>query len=137
MTTVNAAGDSHPAEAATSSSLRPGRGSWKLAAGYPEIERLGGEFYAEHQTVTGDVLKTMARIGRIVQLDPGASVLVIGCGPNPQSVRDLLDAGFGPAAWRRSNRMWRPRAASWAPRASSASARPSTSPPPTPRRTSC
>ncbi len=66
----------------------------KLAQGYPEIERLGGEYFSGHQSTTSDVLKTMQRIGRLVELNEHSKVLVIGCGPNPQAIKVLLDAGF-------------------------------------------
>jgi SAM-dependent methyltransferase len=66
-------------------------GSWLMVT--PTSSDCGGEYYAEHQSVTSDVLKTMERIGRL-DLGMSPTVLVIGCGPKPQSVRQLLDAGF-------------------------------------------
>jgi 2-polyprenyl-6-hydroxyphenyl methylase/3-demethylubiquinone-9 3-methyltransferase len=75
-------------------SHRPNYGQRKLAEGYPDIERLGAEHFAEHQGESNDVLKTMQRIGRLIDLGENPSVLVIGCGPKPQSIRELLDAGF-------------------------------------------
>ena len=67
----------------------------KLAQGYPDIERLGSDYFADHQDTSTDVLKTMQRIGRLTALGQHPTVLVIGCGPNPRSIRELLDAGFG------------------------------------------
>ena len=66
----------------------------KLGQGYPDIERLGGEYFSQHQSTTSDALKTMQRIGRLIELEEHANVLVIGCGPNPQAIRDLLNVGF-------------------------------------------
>jgi ubiquinone/menaquinone biosynthesis C-methylase UbiE len=79
---------------ATPVMARPSYARRKLAQGYPDIERLGGQYFADHQDATNDVLKTMERIGRLIELGPRANVLVIGCGPKPQSIRELLDAGF-------------------------------------------
>lgn len=75
-------------------SPRPNYRQRKLADGYPDIERLGAEHFAKHQGESNDVLKTMQRIGRLIDLGEKPTVLVIGCGPKPQSIRELLDAGF-------------------------------------------
>jgi SAM-dependent methyltransferase len=92
-TSPDGAGPEPPA-ASTAIARRPTNGQRKLADGYPDIERLGAEHFADHQDITNDVLKTMQRIGRLTDLGPSPRVLVIGCGPKPQSVRELRDAGF-------------------------------------------
>jgi hypothetical protein len=66
-----------------------------LSLGYPDLERLGVEWFRRHQSTDVRSDETVQCLGRLVDLATGlATVAVVGCGPNPTSVRLLLDRGF-------------------------------------------
>ena len=64
-----------------------------LSAGYPGLDRLAAEQYIEHQEATSTVAETLRCISRLVDRRDGG-VAVIGCGPKPHTVRELLAAGY-------------------------------------------
>jgi ubiquinone/menaquinone biosynthesis C-methylase UbiE len=70
-----------------------------LLHGYPNLEKLGHQWYvAEKQKQLHDdseqVNKLVSYFRRLVDLGEGASVLVVGCGPQPTTVSVLLEQGF-------------------------------------------
>jgi SAM-dependent methyltransferase len=69
-------------------------GERKLTEGYPDIETLGTQYFLDHQPTTTDVRRTIWRIGRLIHLPADARVLVIGCGPKPETMRELATAGY-------------------------------------------
>ena len=69
-------------------------GDRKLVHGYPDMEQLGVAYFCREQNTTTNVLRTIQRAGRLIDLESGAPVAIIGCGPKPQSVRALIDAGY-------------------------------------------
>jgi ubiquinone/menaquinone biosynthesis C-methylase UbiE len=66
------------------------------AASSPDLERLGAEYFTEHQQTTGSIGATIAKcLGKIVKITSGdAAFLVVGCGPKPQTMCDLKRLGF-------------------------------------------
>jgi ubiquinone/menaquinone biosynthesis C-methylase UbiE len=71
----------------------------KLSEGYPDLERLGVDAYSHSQVTTSYAPEVVRCIERLIDVDHGArTVLVIGCGPMPHSVKRLLDAGYDAAA---------------------------------------
>lgn len=70
----------------------------KLSEGYPDLVRLGHEYFSRNQGARPDNADTVRRwmgyIGRLVDLASIRDTLVIGCGPAPATLRALLDDGF-------------------------------------------
>ncbi|MGB3634283.1 MAG: hypothetical protein WA982_09610, partial [Rubrobacteraceae bacterium] len=74
----------------------------KLSEGYPGLEgRAFAEYMAiveEHESKQPDsgfsVEKLLNRVDRLVDLSEIRNVLVLGCGPKPQSVEFLLREGY-------------------------------------------
>ena len=70
----------------------------KLAEGYPNLGALAHEHFVGTQTARVDdeprVSGLLRLMGRLVGLEPGQRVCVIGCGPVPQIMRVLGDRGF-------------------------------------------
>jgi ubiquinone/menaquinone biosynthesis C-methylase UbiE len=70
------------------------------AAGYPDLEARGVEWYAKHQdmgvddgTVRG--MTIMDLVARLIDLSgAGRKVAVVGCGPQPLAVRNLIEQGY-------------------------------------------
>ena len=66
-----------------------------LSEGYPELEKLGVEYFKQHQGTGTRVSELMACIKKLVNTSDGLNtVCVIGCGPNPSSVKKFLEEGF-------------------------------------------
>lgn len=66
-----------------------------FSEGYPDLEKLGVEYFKNHQGTTSNITETMTCIGRLIDLSEGLStVCVVGCGPNPTSVKELLALGY-------------------------------------------
>jgi SAM-dependent methyltransferase len=66
-----------------------------LSLGYPDLERLGVQWFSRHQSTDVRIAETLQCLGRLVDLSNGPpTVAVVGCGPNPTAVRFLLDRGF-------------------------------------------
>jgi len=66
-----------------------------LSEGYPDLEKIGGAYYRRHQDPRSRVRETFECLRRLIDLTKGSRrVVVVGCGPNPHSIRDLLDLGY-------------------------------------------
>lgn len=66
-----------------------------LCEGYPDLEKLGVKYFTQHQGTDTSVSEIMACINRLINTSSGLNtVCVIGCGPNPSSVKELLEKGF-------------------------------------------
>jgi ubiquinone/menaquinone biosynthesis C-methylase UbiE len=66
-----------------------------LSEGYPDLEKLGVEYLKQHQRTETCISEIMASINRLIDTSSGLkTVCVIGCGPNPSSVKELLEKGF-------------------------------------------
>jgi SAM-dependent methyltransferase len=66
-----------------------------LSDGYPDLEKLGVEYFKQHQRTQTNILEIMVCIGRLINLSSGLrTVCVIGCGPKPSSLKELLEMGF-------------------------------------------
>lgn len=67
----------------------------KLASGYPGLERLGVEYFSQLQGSQPYTKAIIQCIEKIIDLEQALrSVLVVGCGPNPHSIREVLSLGF-------------------------------------------
>jgi len=67
----------------------------KLSFAYPDLERLANERFSHIPMGVEGVEDTMLYLNRIVDLpDENKSVIVIGCGPQPYSLRRLLELGY-------------------------------------------
>lgn len=69
------------------------------AEGYPDLEARGAEWYAQNQDMGVDKLPrgatVMDLIARLIDLSQGSrKVAVVGCGPQPLTVRNLLDSSY-------------------------------------------
>jgi ubiquinone/menaquinone biosynthesis C-methylase UbiE len=68
--------------------------------GYPDLEATGVEWYAKHQDAgVADAaprgLTVMDLIGRLIDLSQGSrKIAVVGCGPEPRAVSNLIESGF-------------------------------------------
>lgn len=63
-----------------------------LIADQKRLEELGAEHFREHQTSKD--LRPLTGYLRVLGVPVGARVLVVGCGPNPTAVQELLRLGF-------------------------------------------
>jgi SAM-dependent methyltransferase len=67
----------------------------RLADGYPNLEALGVDAFAAAQGVESNAPRTLAYIEREIGLPlNNRSVAIVGCGPNPVSVKALLDLSY-------------------------------------------
>ncbi len=67
----------------------------RLSQGYPDLVRLGVDYYRNSQPDQHSVRDLLLCLKQLVDLSTmPATVAVVGCGPNPYSVRELLDEGF-------------------------------------------
>ena len=66
-----------------------------LCEGYPGLEKLGVKYFTQHQGIDTRVSEIMECINRLINTSNGLkTVCVIGCGPKPNSVKELLKNGF-------------------------------------------
>ncbi|MPZ17081.1 MAG: methyltransferase domain-containing protein [Luteitalea sp.] len=67
-----------------------------LSAGCPDLERLGAEYHATHADTSHQFSRAaLDCLERLIDLATGSrAALVVGCGPKPGAVRDLLDRGL-------------------------------------------
>lgn len=66
-----------------------------LYEGYPELEKIGVQYYKEVQEMQSRVPEALECMGRLIELSIGLrTVVVVGCGPNPWSVKELLNRGY-------------------------------------------
>ncbi len=66
----------------------------KLAEAYPGLEDLSAEFFRTHQSGDFTLAEPLARLARLIRLGPETQMVVIGCGPKPRAVADLLEQGY-------------------------------------------
>ena len=67
----------------------------KLAEGFPDLEKLGVEYFSHLQTPQPYTLEIMKCIEGLIDLNQGPrTVLIVGCGPNPHSIKELLQLGY-------------------------------------------
>ena len=66
-----------------------------LSDGYPGLTQLAVEYLRTHQSTQSLTIEAIECVGRLIELSAGPkTIAVVGCGPNPQAVRSLVDAGF-------------------------------------------
>lgn len=66
-----------------------------LVDGYPELEALGVSHYTEHQHDDSKIKLVFECLSRLIDLERSPrTVAVVGCGPNPRSVKALLELGY-------------------------------------------
>jgi SAM-dependent methyltransferase len=73
----------------------------KLASGYPNLERLAFEKFADtqerHRQTDQGIDRQLIYLNRLVELGTG-SVAVVGCGPRPHIINLLLEKGYNAVA---------------------------------------
>jgi SAM-dependent methyltransferase len=66
-----------------------------FSLGYPRLVTLGSDYYSGHEPVYSEIPELLLSLEKLIELwTPPHTVAVIGCGPRPQAVIDLLEAGF-------------------------------------------
>ena len=66
-----------------------------LSDGYPDLEESGVEYFSEHQQSSSNLDAIFECLAQLIDLSPEPrTISIIGCGPNPHSVRWLLDRGW-------------------------------------------
>jgi len=69
----------------------------KLCNDYPDLERLGVERFSERQRTrkqSRDMKQEMRRIERLIPFQKGKDkILIVGCGPYPHTMKELLGLG--------------------------------------------
>lgn len=66
-----------------------------LTAGYPGLEALGVQHYTENQDRDARTLEVIRCISKLIDLSRGArTVCVLGCGPRPEGIKKLVEAGY-------------------------------------------
>ncbi len=66
----------------------------KLAESYPGLEDLSAEFFRTHQSAEFTLGEPLARLARLITVGPRTQMVVIGCGPKPRAVAELLEQGY-------------------------------------------
>ncbi len=73
----------------------PYRGSRCLTEGYPDLEKLGVDHFKNQQPIHHSIRDLIPCLRKLIDLSAmRPTIAVIGCGPKPDSVRELLDEGF-------------------------------------------
>jgi ubiquinone/menaquinone biosynthesis C-methylase UbiE len=66
-----------------------------LSEGYPDLERIGVEYFQQHQESETRIHDILDCLERLIDLKRGLKTMcVVGCGPNPTSIRQLLARGY-------------------------------------------
>lgn len=69
-----------------------------LSEGYPNLEKLSSENFTGHQGTADSYDRIgglLRKINRLIDLSTGQrNILVIGCGPVPETVKHLIDLGY-------------------------------------------
>lgn len=66
-----------------------------LSEGYPDLAKMGGEYSQEHISDQSQLASILPGLRRLVDFSTGLkTVVVIGCGPKPWTVKQLLEMGF-------------------------------------------
>jgi len=69
--------------------------SRKLAAGYPDFEKLGVDRFSRSQLAHSKVEEVMPSLERLIDLsEEPRGILGVGCGPNPHAIKRLLSMGY-------------------------------------------
>jgi SAM-dependent methyltransferase len=69
-------------------------GNRLFSLGYPNLEKLGVDYFNEAQPSKDDIHELMYCLRRLIELSKAnESTLVVGCGPKPRIVEELLQAG--------------------------------------------
>lgn len=67
----------------------------KLADGYPDLEKLGVDWFSRSQLSHSKVEEVMQSLERLIELSrEPKGILVVGCGPNPHAINQLLSMGY-------------------------------------------
>lgn len=61
---------------------------------YSQLEKLGAEYYFAHQHTDTVASRLIGCFRKVVELHSGEQLLVIGCGPRPQTMLDCAEFGF-------------------------------------------
>lgn len=84
-----------PADAPSGHDLYEDR---KLAEGYPGLDRLALKKFTATLDAQADdtprLERLLARLGRLIDLDRARNIVLLGCGPRPQTVKHLLERRF-------------------------------------------
>src|SRR5438128_753425 len=84
-----------PDRAPSAGDLYAGR---KLAEGYPGLDRLALKKFTATLDAQADdtprLERLLARLNRLIDLDSARNIVVLGCGPRPQTVKHLLERRF-------------------------------------------
>lgn len=69
-----------------------------MTEGYPSLAQLSHQYFSAHQSQSeareARLNRFLTYFGRLIRLEAGAKMLVVGCGPRPQTVRTLQQKGF-------------------------------------------
>jgi SAM-dependent methyltransferase len=65
-----------------------------LTDSYSELEKLGAEYYTDHQHTNSTVPRLVGCFRKLVELNSPQRVLVVGCGPKPKTMQDFEQFGF-------------------------------------------
>ena len=70
-------------------------GDRPLSSGYPDLEDLGVQWFKRHGSTDIRTDETVQCLQALIDLSAGLKTFtVVGCGPQPRSVRILLDRGY-------------------------------------------
>ena len=70
-------------------------GNRPVSRGYPDLEKLGVEYYAVAQDPHSRVQETLQCLETLIDVSEGPrTVAIVGCGPKPSTLKVLLDRGF-------------------------------------------
>ena len=59
------------------------------------MEQLAVEHVRDHQLIQSVAIEAVECVGRLIDLSSGLTIIaVVGCGPNPYAVQQLLEAGY-------------------------------------------
>ncbi|HKP12860.1 MAG TPA: class I SAM-dependent methyltransferase [Blastocatellia bacterium] len=82
-------------DAAPAADLYAGR---RLAEGYPGLDRLALDKFTTTLDAQADdtprLERLLGRLNRLIDLDRARNIVVLGCGPRPQTVKHLLERRF-------------------------------------------
>jgi ubiquinone/menaquinone biosynthesis C-methylase UbiE len=66
-----------------------------LSSGYPDLEKRGVQWFTRHLPTDLRTKETLQCLQQLIALSSGLrTVAVVGCGPNPQVLKILLDHGY-------------------------------------------
>ena len=66
-----------------------------LSLGYPGLKALGSEYYSCLEAPYSEIPEILGSLGKLIDLESvPRTAAVVGCGPKPQALIDLLKVGF-------------------------------------------